>query len=190
MPRAFPETVRTEVATTSSPACSRCRAAVSRSHSLDRVDAAKTDLIIEGVGTGEEDPADSPIEPAAQVVSRTGDLWVIDEHRLLCGDALAPASYTQLFDEEQARMVFADPPYNVRIDGHVCGLGRIKHREFVMASGEMKHGVFRSVIDLQSAINRFIEEHNMDPKPFTWRADPNEIIAARNRVFQTLESIH
>ncbi len=36
----------------------------------------------------------------------------------------------------------------------------------------LKHGVFRSVIDLQSAINRFIEEHNMDPKPFTWRADP------------------
>ena len=54
----------------------------------------------------------------------------------------------------------------------------------------LKHGVFRSVIDLQSAINRFIKEHNMDPKPFTWRADPNEIIAARNRGFQTLESIH
>ena len=55
----------------------------------------------------------------------------------------------------------------------------------------LKHGVFRSVCDLQAAINRFVAEHNADdPKPFTWRADPDAIIAARNRGFQTLESIH
>ena len=107
---------------------------------------AEIDLIIEGAGTGEADPADAPVEPAAQVVSRTGDLWVIGEHQLLCGDALAPASYTQLLDEEQARMVFADPPYNVRIDGHVCGLGRIKHREFAMASGEMFDDEFEAFL--------------------------------------------
>ena len=38
---------------------------------------------------------------------------------------------------EQAKMVFTDPPYNVRIDGNVSGLGSVKHREFAMASGEM-----------------------------------------------------
>ena len=38
---------------------------------------------------------------------------------------------------ERARMVFSDPPYNVRIDGHVGGLGAVKHAEFAMASGEM-----------------------------------------------------
>jgi transposase len=55
----------------------------------------------------------------------------------------------------------------------------------------LKHGVFHSVCDLQAAINRFVAEHNADhPKPFTWRADPDAIIAARNRGFQTLESIH
>jgi len=54
----------------------------------------------------------------------------------------------------------------------------------------LKHGVFHSVVDLQAAINRFIKEHNMEPKPFTWRANPDDIIAARNRGFQTLESIH
>ncbi len=55
----------------------------------------------------------------------------------------------------------------------------------------LKHGVFRSVVDLQAAINRFIDEHNKtEAKPFTWRADPNEIIAARNRGFQMLDSIH
>ena len=54
----------------------------------------------------------------------------------------------------------------------------------------LKHGVFRSIADLQAAINRFLAEHNQAPKPFLWRADPNTIIAARNRGFQTLESIH
>jgi hypothetical protein len=46
------------------------------------------------------------------------------------------------------------------------------------------------VVDLQAAINRFINEHNQQPKPFIWRADPDKIIAARNRGFQALESIH
>ena len=55
----------------------------------------------------------------------------------------------------------------------------------------LKRGVFRSLIDLQAAINRFIAEYNdNDAKPFKWTADPDKIIAARNRGFQTLESIH
>jgi transposase len=54
----------------------------------------------------------------------------------------------------------------------------------------LKHGVFHSLVDLQAAINRFIAEHNRQPKPFVWKADPKKIIAARNRGFQTLESIH
>ena len=54
----------------------------------------------------------------------------------------------------------------------------------------LKRGVFRSLIDLQAAINRFIAEYNdNDAKPFKWTADPDKIIAARNRGVQTLESI-
>jgi len=60
-----------------------------------------------------------------------------------------------------------------------------------MTRRRLKHGVFRSVVDLQAAINRFIAEYNAnDPKPFIWNANPDAIIAARNRGFQTLESIH
>ncbi len=55
----------------------------------------------------------------------------------------------------------------------------------------LKHGVFHSLVDLQAAINRFIKLHNQtEAKPFKWRADPDEIIAARNRGFQMLDSIH
>ncbi len=54
-----------------------------------------------------------------------------------------------------------------------------------------KHGVFHSLVDLQAAINRFISEHNeMEPRPFTWRADPGQIIADRNRAVQTVEPNH
>src|SRR3546814_20571511 len=54
----------------------------------------------------------------------------------------------------------------------------------------LKNGVFHSVVDLQAAINRFIKEHNEDPRPFIWKADPDEIIAAVRRGHQVLESIH
>ena len=50
--------------------------------------------------------------------------------------------------------------------------------------------MFHSVADLQAAINRFVAEHNQNPAPFKWKADPNEIIAAAKRGHQTLESIH
>ena len=52
----------------------------------------------------------------------------------------------------------------------------------------LKNGVLRSVVDLQTAIDRFIDEHNQSPRPFIWRADPDVMIAARNRGFQALES--
>jgi len=54
----------------------------------------------------------------------------------------------------------------------------------------LKRGVFHSVVDLQATINRFIDEHNREPKPFVWTADPNEIIAAVNRGHQTLRTNH
>ena len=54
----------------------------------------------------------------------------------------------------------------------------------------LKRGVFRSVHDLQRAINRFVAETNDDPKPFVWTADPDQIIAAVRRGHQVLDSIH
>jgi transposase len=54
----------------------------------------------------------------------------------------------------------------------------------------LKRGVFRSVVDLQAAINRFLDEANHDPKPFVWTADPDKIIAAVKRGRQVLDSIH
>jgi DNA modification methylase len=52
------------------------------------------------------------------------------------------AAHAELMGDERAAAVFSDPPYNVAIDGHVSGLGEVRHREFVMAAGGMKSGAF------------------------------------------------
>jgi transposase len=59
-----------------------------------------------------------------------------------------------------------------------------------LAKRRLKRGVFRSIVDLQAAINRFLDETNDNPRPFTWTADPNKIIAAVRRGHQMLDSIH
>jgi len=59
-----------------------------------------------------------------------------------------------------------------------------------LAKRRLKRGVFRCVVDLQATINRFVAETNHDPKPFTWTADPDKIIAAVRRGHQMLDSIH
>jgi DNA modification methylase len=105
------------------------------------------DGLIEGL-TPEEpgDPEDDWLPEPGPPRCRLGDVWQLGPHRLICGDALGPDVVGQLMDGETARMVFTDPPYNVKIDGHVGGSGRIKHREFAMASGEMSTDEFTAFL--------------------------------------------
>jgi hypothetical protein len=77
----------------------------------------------------------------------------------VCGDSLDPAVVSALMDGEQAEMVFTDPPYNVAIEGNVSGLGKIRHREFAMASGEMTRGQFTAF--LSSAFANLVA-HSLD----------------------------
>ena len=95
----------------------------------------------------DDDPADILPELAAgPPVSKIGAAWLLDHHRLLCGSALDAAAFAALMGEEHAAMVFSDPPYNVRIDGHASGLGAIHHRPFPMASGEMDRTEFTAFL--------------------------------------------
>ena len=59
-----------------------------------------------------------------------------------------------------------------------------------LSKRRLRRGVFHSIVELQAAINRFVREHNTEPKPFTWTDDPDRIIAAVKRGHQTLDSIH
>jgi transposase len=60
----------------------------------------------------------------------------------------------------------------------------------ILAKRRLKRGVFKSIVELQGAIKRFLAEHNQSPKPFTWTKDPDKIIAAVRRGHQALDSIH
>jgi hypothetical protein len=87
-------------------------------------------------------------------VTRPGDLWLLGPHRVLCGSALEAGSYATLMalgdrggEAERAAMAFTDPPYNVPVAGHVCGLGAVKHREFAMAAGEMDAAEFTAFLN-------------------------------------------
>jgi DNA modification methylase len=89
-------------------------------------------------------PEPSPVPP----VSRPGDIWILGQHRIICGDACEVRTYEALMAGEQAHLVFTDPPYNVRIKGRVSGLGAVKHDEFAMASGEMSAAQFTGFLQL------------------------------------------
>jgi hypothetical protein len=54
----------------------------------------------------------------------------------------------------------------------------------------LKRGVIRSIVDIQAAINRYVAQHNPDPKPFSRTADPQRVLAAVSRGNQALESLH
>lgn len=108
------------------------------------------DLRIEGlsatIGDG-ADPADQLPASATQLpICKLGDRWHLGRHVLLCGSALSTESFRTLLGNNRAHMIFMDPPYNVRIHGHASGKGRIQHREFEMATGEMDMLEFTSFL--------------------------------------------
>jgi DNA modification methylase len=93
---------------------------------------------------GPGDTADDlpEVDDRRPTVTKPGDLWLLGEHRLLCADATKADSFNRLMGDKRAQLVFVDPPFNVSINGNVSGLGAIKHREFVMGSGEMSEAEF------------------------------------------------
>jgi DNA modification methylase len=151
---------------------------------------AEVDSLIEGKATEETgNPADDVVPDTVQARCRLGDIWQLGPHRLICGDALDPAVVEQLMDGKQARMVFTDPPYNVPIEGHVSGLGKVKHREFAFASGEMSHAEFTAFLR-KSFVN--LEKHSLDGSIhficMDWR-HMAEMLEAGNSVYSELKNL-
>ena len=117
--------------------------------SMTGFDTPQIDVLLDG---GASADAGKPVETVelpgenAIAISRAGDLWMLGEHRLLCGDALDPAAYASVMGDKRARMVLADPPYNVPILGHVRTNTNSAHREFAMGVGEMTSAAFREFL--------------------------------------------
>ena len=151
------------------------------------------DLRIEGLSSaeGKDDPADTlPLLPLGPPVTRPGDLWLLgDRHRILCGNALEGADYRLLMNNEKADMVFTDPPYNVKIDGHVSGLGSIRHREFAMAVGEMDETQFISFLTRAcSLMARYSIDGSIHFVCMDWR-HMSELIEAGRMAYTELKNL-
>jgi DNA modification methylase len=151
------------------------------------------DLILEDADAARAEgngPEDRIPEPQANVrVTQPGDLWVLGKHRILCGNALEDQDYQRLLDGMKAEFVFTDPPYNVRIDGNVCGKGAIHHREFAMASGEMTKEAFTEF--LTTTFGHLVA-HTMDGSIhdvcMDWR-HIEEVIAAGKKAYTELKNV-
>ena len=92
-------------------------------------------LFLSEINTSKEETLDIPLDIPRRV--KPGDLWSLGRHRLFCGNALESSSYRELLGNQKADMVFTDAPFNVKTDGHICGNGKYKHKDFAMAHGEM-----------------------------------------------------
>lgn len=87
-----------------------------------------------------------PPVASGPATTQAGDVSCLGPHRLICGDARDPAALNRLLAKDEVDLIFTDPPYNVAIDGPVGGLGKVKHREFAFASGEISPAEFTTFL--------------------------------------------
>jgi DNA modification methylase len=109
------------------------------SHELDAALTQRDERSTRKARAGEDD---LPPRSESAPISQLGDIWLLGRHRMICGDARDPDVIASVMDGHLADLVFTDPPYNVPINGHVSGMGKVQHAEFAMASGEMSEPAF------------------------------------------------
>jgi DNA modification methylase len=154
---------------------------------------AEVDVILDEATESSPGKAGGPEDEIPRVenraVTRPGDLWLVGRHKVLCGDAREECDYSKLLNDETADLIFTDPPFNVRIDGNVCGSGRIRHREFAMAAGEMSPEAFTSFLSqtLSNAAKR-CRDGAIAFACIDWR-HVGELLAAGKKSFSELKNL-
>jgi DNA modification methylase len=152
--------------------------------SITGFEVGEIDLILQEAAGKEEQEEPVEISPGPALTKR-GDIWLLGNHRLICGDALEESTYSALMKDTKADVVFSDPPYNLVING-IVGRGAIHHREFAMASGEMSESEF---FDFLCRALALLEGHSRDGSVhficMDWR-HAAEVLLAGKRVFGAL----
>ena len=149
---------------------------------------AEVDALVADFGGSEGDPADEIPSIEQIAISRSNDVWALGDHRLVCGDAGSNAHVSALMERERAAMVFADPPYNVQV-ASVVGRGKIKHREFASASGEMSGAEFTGFLtSTLSLAAHYSREGSIHYVCMDWR-HLGEALAAGSEVYTELKNL-
>jgi len=154
---------------------------------------SEIDLMIEDLAPasrGKDDPADAiPDFGAKPQVTRAGDLWVLDRHRVCCGDARNGAAYSVVMGDRRADVGFADPPYNDPIDGYVSGFGKVHHPEFAVASGEMSESEFTDFLtNVLAELARNSVDGALQFICMDWRHS-GELISAARSVYSEFKNL-
>lgn len=102
---------------------------------------------------------DVDAELAKPTFSKAGDLWLLGEHRLVCGDSTKPETYELLMNGKKANLVVTDPPYNVNYEGSA---GKIKN-------DNMENDAFYQF--LLDAYTRMYESMATDASIYVFHAD-------------------
>jgi DNA modification methylase len=156
--------------------------------SAPEIDAILDEAAERDVEAGDEEEDRIPPLPA-EPVTLSGDVWQLGRHRLICGDARDPKAYSGLLGDEAVDLLFTDPPYNVQIEGHVCGSGRIHHREFAMGAGEMSRDQFTHfLVDTLGPAARACRDGAIAFVCMDWR-HMGELLAAGEKVFSELKNV-
>lgn len=151
-------------------------------------ETAELDILLHG---DVDEPAAEPVhEPEiCPAITRLRDVWHLGRHKLICGDVTNASVLTALMGDERADCVFTDPPYNVKIDGNVCGSGSVKHREFAMASGEMNEAEFIAFLTLSlGELTRVSRDGAIHFVCMDWR-HMGELRAAGRSVYTELKNL-
>ena len=160
--------------------------------SLTGFSIAEVDTLIDGAfpdNASEPEDERLPRLKEGPPVTRPGDVWQMGGHRLTCGDSLSKDVVQILMAGDTARMVFTDPPYNVAIEGNVSGLGRIQHREFAMASGEMSQEQFTAFLtNAFCNLEHFSAEGSIHFICMDWR-HMGEMLAAGKAAYAELKNL-
>jgi DNA modification methylase len=154
---------------------------------------AEIDFVLDEAGEADPERVDVPEDEvgfaSGRPVSRQGDLWIQGRHKLLCGDARNSLDFETLLGSESVDLVFTDPPYNVKIDGNVCRLGSVRHREFAFASAEMSESEFtRFLVDTLGNAASVMRDGAIAYVCMDWR-HMGELLAAGNSVFTELKNL-
>jgi DNA modification methylase len=150
---------------------------------LTGFEMGEIDLQLQMDNTADDEPLAEPPDRSRPAITQPGDLWILGEHRLFCGNALDESAYCTLMGEDRAQAVHSDPPYNLKIEGQVSGKGRVAHSEFAMASGEMSSAQFTAF--LSTALQRMADfslEGSLHYIYMDWRSLP-ELLTTGKTVY-------
>jgi DNA modification methylase len=109
---------------------------------MDEIDDLLSRIDIQ---VGLTDPDAIPDVPET-AVSRPGDLWILNNHRVLCGDATSGADVNRVLEGGNADMVFCDPPYSVSYTGKTARKLKIKNDDLGAGFYDFLHGAFSNIL--------------------------------------------